>query len=139
MTTYTATPAAMHSGHDIRNARGHMVAIVHNPAPQLPKSHGLALICQVSRDPRLVDRLLFALPFVLRSIAGSTGAQSRGDLSNCLLLLEAFAPQLTDVEGVVQVVHQAAHTISLLGLAHVADAALEALGQQAVSARVGVA
>ena len=30
--TYTATPAKMHSGHDIRDERGHMVAIVHNPA-----------------------------------------------------------------------------------------------------------
>ena len=32
MTTYTATPATMHSGHDIRDKRGSMVAIVHNPA-----------------------------------------------------------------------------------------------------------
>ena len=29
--TYTATPATMHSGHDIRDAKGSMVAIVHNP------------------------------------------------------------------------------------------------------------
>jgi len=32
MTTYTTAPAKMHSGHDIRDERGHMVAIVHNPA-----------------------------------------------------------------------------------------------------------
>jgi len=30
--TYTTAPAAMHSGHDIRDASGHMIAIVHNPA-----------------------------------------------------------------------------------------------------------
>ena len=32
MNTYTATPATMHSGHDIRDERGSMVAIVHSPA-----------------------------------------------------------------------------------------------------------
>ena len=30
MTTYITTPAKMHSGHDIRDERGHMVAIVHS-------------------------------------------------------------------------------------------------------------
>ena len=55
MTTYTATPAAMHSGHDIRNARGHMVAIVHNPAAN--RAEGAKIAALMAAAPELLDTL----------------------------------------------------------------------------------
>ena len=56
MTTYTATPAAMHSGHDIRNARGHMVAIVHNPAAN--RAEGARIAALMAAAPDLLAALV---------------------------------------------------------------------------------
>jgi len=50
MTTYTATPAAMHSGHDIRDVNGHMVAIVHNPAANSVEGARIAALLAAAPD-----------------------------------------------------------------------------------------
>lgn len=50
MTTYTAAPAAMHSGHDIRDERGHMVAIVHNPAANRAEGARIAALMAAAPD-----------------------------------------------------------------------------------------
>ena len=50
MTTYTTTPAKMHSGHDIRNANGHMVAIVHNPAANRVEGARIAALMAAAPD-----------------------------------------------------------------------------------------
>jgi len=50
MTTYTATPAAMHSGHDIRDERGHMIAIVHNPAANSVEGARIAALLAAAPD-----------------------------------------------------------------------------------------
>ena len=52
MTTYTATPAKMHSGHDIRNERGHMIAIVHNPAAD--SAQGARIAALMAAAPELL-------------------------------------------------------------------------------------
>lgn len=56
MTTYTATPAAMHSGHDIRNASGHMIAIVHNP--KADQKEGARIAALMAAAPDLLDALI---------------------------------------------------------------------------------
>ena len=48
--TYTATPATMHSGHDIRNERGHMVAIVHNPKADHAQGAKIAALMAAAPD-----------------------------------------------------------------------------------------
>jgi hypothetical protein len=53
MTTYTATPAAMHSGHDIRDERGSMVAIVHNPAAD--PAEGARIAALMAAAPELLE------------------------------------------------------------------------------------
>jgi hypothetical protein len=55
MTTYTTTPAKMHSGHDIRDASGSMVAIVHNPAADPAKGAKIAAL--MAAAPDLLDTL----------------------------------------------------------------------------------
>ena len=55
MTTYTTTPAKMHSGHDIRNANGHMIAIVHNPAAN--RAEGARIAALMAAAPDLLDTL----------------------------------------------------------------------------------
>ena len=55
MTTYTATPAAMHSGHDIRDERGHMVAIVHNPKAN--RVEGARIAALMAAAPELLAAL----------------------------------------------------------------------------------
>lgn len=50
MTTYTATPATMHSGHDIRDAKGSMVAIVHSPAADHTQSAKIAALMAAAPD-----------------------------------------------------------------------------------------
>ena len=55
MTTYTATPAAMHSGHDIRDERGHMVAIVHNPKAN--PAEGARIATLMAAAPELLAAL----------------------------------------------------------------------------------
>ena len=50
MNTYTAAPAAMHSGHDIRDAQGHMVAIVHNPKADPAKGAKIAALMSAAPD-----------------------------------------------------------------------------------------
>ena len=47
---YTATPAKMHSGHDIRDERGSMVAIVHNPASNPAEGARIAALMAASPD-----------------------------------------------------------------------------------------
>ena len=53
MTTYTATPAAMHSGHDIRDERGHMIAIVHNPRAN--SVEGARIAALLAAAPELLE------------------------------------------------------------------------------------
>ena len=48
--TYTATPATMHSGHDIRDERGSMVAIVHNPASNPAEGARIAALMAAAPD-----------------------------------------------------------------------------------------
>jgi len=55
MTSYTATPAKMHSGHDIRDAKGSMVAIVHSPAAD--HTQGAKIAALMSAAPDLLDTL----------------------------------------------------------------------------------
>ena len=53
--TYTATPAAMHSGHDIRDERGHMIAIVHNPKAN--RVEGARIAALMAAAPELLAAL----------------------------------------------------------------------------------
>lgn len=53
--TYTTAPATMHSGHDIRDAKGSMVAIVHNPAADPAKGAKIAAL--MAAAPELLDTL----------------------------------------------------------------------------------
>ena len=55
MTTYTAAPAKMHSGHDIRDERGHMVAIVHNPKAN--RAEGAKIAALMAAAPKLLAAL----------------------------------------------------------------------------------
>ena len=55
MTTYTPAPATMHSGHDIRDERGSMVAIVHNPASN--PTEGARIAALMAAAPDLLDTL----------------------------------------------------------------------------------
>ena len=48
--TYTTAPATMHSGHDIRDERGHMVAIVHNPAANRIEGARIAALMAAAPD-----------------------------------------------------------------------------------------
>jgi len=47
---YTTAPATMHSGHDIRDERGHMVAIVHNPASNPTEGARIAALMAAAPD-----------------------------------------------------------------------------------------
>ena len=55
MTTYTATPATMHSGHDIRDASGSMVAIVHNP--KADHAQGAKIAALIAAAPEMLAAL----------------------------------------------------------------------------------
>ena len=61
MTTYTAKPSPMYSGHDIRDERGHMVAIVHNP--KADQKEGARIATLMAAAPNLLAALeeMFAL------------------------------------------------------------------------------
>lgn len=59
--TYTTAPAAMHSGHDIRDASGSMVAIVHNPASNPTEGARIAALMAAAPD------LLAALETIAKS------------------------------------------------------------------------
>ena len=72
MNSYTATPATMHSGHDIRDERGHMVAIVHNPKADHAQGARIAALMAAAPD------LLAALCYVL----GAAEADALDDRSN---------------------------------------------------------
>jgi hypothetical protein len=48
--TYTTAPATMHSGHDIRDASGSMVAIVHNPASNPAEGARIAALMAAAPD-----------------------------------------------------------------------------------------
>ena len=54
--TYTTAPAAMHSGHDIRDASGHMIAIVHNPAAN--SVEGARIAALMAAAPELLAALI---------------------------------------------------------------------------------
>jgi len=56
MTTYTTKPSPMHSGHDIRDERGHMVAIVHNPAAN--RIEGARIAALMAAAPDLLAALI---------------------------------------------------------------------------------
>jgi len=53
--TYTATPATMHSGHDIRDTNGSMVAIVHNP--KADPAEGARIAALMAAAPELLFTL----------------------------------------------------------------------------------
>jgi len=91
--TYTTAPATMHSGHDIRDERGHMVAIVHNPAADHARGAKIAalmaaaphLLAALERITELADRLAlksltlnpevdYIIPQARAAIARATGA-----------------------------------------------------------------
>ena len=65
MTTYTTAPATMHSGHDIRDAKGSMVAIVHNPAVDPAKGAKIAAL--MAAAPDLLEALRDLLDAVERN------------------------------------------------------------------------
>jgi len=56
MTTYTTKPSPMHSGHDIRDASGHMIAIVHNPAAN--SVEGARIAALMAAAPELLAALI---------------------------------------------------------------------------------
>ena len=90
MTTYTATPATMHSGHDIRDAKGSMVAIVHSPAADHTQSAKIAALMAAApdllalaydfgqmltgMDPYTVDDVAIMRDKIKAAIARATGA-----------------------------------------------------------------
>ena len=53
--TYTTKPSPMHSGHDIRDERGHMIAIVHNP--KADQSEGARIAALMAAAPELLAAL----------------------------------------------------------------------------------
>ena len=48
--TYTTAPAKMHSGHDIRDEHGHMIAIVHNPKANRVEGARIAALMAAAPD-----------------------------------------------------------------------------------------
>ena len=56
LTYYTTAPATMHSGHDIRDERGSMVAIVHNPAGD--PGEGARIAALMAAAPHLLAALI---------------------------------------------------------------------------------
>jgi len=60
--TYTSTRATMHSGHDIRNERGHMVAIVHS-SPDNP-AQGAHIAALMAAAPDLLEAARLALNYI---------------------------------------------------------------------------
>ena len=80
--TYTATPATMHSGHDIRDTNGSMVAIVHNPAANPAEGARIAALMAAAPE------LLAALEELLWSTSG-TSLESDGDYSNAFTAAHA--------------------------------------------------
>ena len=90
MTTYTTAPATMHSGHDIRDAKGSMVAIVHNPAADPAKGAKIATLMAAApdllalaydfgqmltgMDPYTVDDAAIMRDKIKAAIARATGA-----------------------------------------------------------------
>ena len=56
MNTYTATPAKMHSGHDIRDTSGSMVAIVHNP--KADHAQGAKIAALMASAPEMLAALI---------------------------------------------------------------------------------
>ena len=86
---YTTAPAKMHSGHDIRDERGHMVAIVHNPADPAQGAKTAALMAAAPDllalaydfgqmltgiDPYTVDDAAIMRNKIKAAIARATGA-----------------------------------------------------------------
>ena len=74
MTTYTTAPAKMHSGHDIRDASGSMVAIVHSPAAD--HAQGAKIAALMAAAPDLLDlaydfgqMLTFMDPYTVDDVA----------------------------------------------------------------------
>ena len=65
--TYTATPATMHSGHDIRDDKGSMVAIVHNPAADPDQGAKIAALMAAAPE------LLAALQGAIETADGTAG------------------------------------------------------------------
>ncbi len=60
--TYTTAPAKMHSGHDIRDDRGHIVAIVHNPAAN--RIEGARIAALMAAAPELLAAARLALDYL---------------------------------------------------------------------------
>lgn len=67
MTTYTTKPSPMHSGHDIRDDQGHMIAIVHNPAADHAEGAKIAALMAAALD------LLEALRGAIETADGTPG------------------------------------------------------------------
>jgi hypothetical protein len=51
----------MHSGHDIRDVNGHMVAIVHNPAANRVEGAKIAALMAAAPDLLAALKIMFAL------------------------------------------------------------------------------
>ena len=88
MNTYTATPATMHSGHDIRDERGHMVAIVHNP--KADPAEGARIAALMAAAPEM----LAALAELLWA-ASRTSLETDGDYSNAFTAARAAIARAT--------------------------------------------
>ena len=88
MNTYTATPATMHSGHDIRDERGHMVAIVHNP--KADPAEGARIAALMAAAPEM----LAALADLLWA-ASRTSLETDGDYSNAFTAARAAIARAT--------------------------------------------
>ena len=88
MTTYTATPAKMHSGHDIRDTNGSMVAIVHNP--KADPAEGARIAALMAAAPEM----LAALAELLWA-ASRTSLETDGDYSNAFTAARAAIARAT--------------------------------------------
>ena len=88
MNTYTATPATMHSGHDIRDAKGSMVAIVHNP--KADPAEGARIAALMAAAPEM----LAALAELLWA-ASRTSLETDGDYSNAFTAARAAIARAT--------------------------------------------
>ena len=77
--TYTATPAKMHSGHDIRDDKGHMVAIVHNPASN--PAEGARIAALMAAAPELLAALEAVLELHIAHHNHPTHAAARATIA----------------------------------------------------------
>jgi hypothetical protein len=99
--TYTTTPATMHSGHDIRDASGSMVAIVHNPASN--PAEGARIAALMAAAPEMLAALQAAVNLL------SWGEAFNSDLpdattseKNAAKKVDEFKALITRAQGAAQ-------------------------------------